>query len=80
MEGVEAELLEFIIPFGSRVVGKAVYELGLPQDSLVILVCRNEQFIVVRGNTRLDEGDVVWALVSKKSLGVVQAILCGEAA
>jgi cell volume regulation protein A len=79
-EGVEAELLEFIIPFGGSAVGKAVYELGLPQDSLVILVCRNEQFIVVRGNTRLDGGDVVWALVSKKSLGIVRSVLCSMAA
>jgi cell volume regulation protein A len=78
-DSVEAELMEFIIPFGSQAVGKAVYELGLPQDSLVVLICRDDKFIVVRGQTQVEEGDVVWALVSKKSLAVVQGILCRAA-
>jgi cell volume regulation protein A len=75
-ESVEAELMEFIVPFGGKVVGKALYELGLPQDSLVVLICREEKFIIVRGSTRIQEGDVLWVLVGKKSLGAVTSIVC----
>jgi potassium/hydrogen antiporter len=78
-DSVEAELVEFIVPFGGSAVGKPVFELELPQDSLIVLICRNDKFIVVRGNTRVEEGDVVWTLVNKKSQAVVHGILCGVA-
>lgn len=74
-DGVDADLLEFMIPYHGKAVGKKIYDLNFPQDSLAVLVGRNDKFIVAKGNTVLEEGDVVLALVSKKDLDRVKVIL-----
>jgi cell volume regulation protein A len=73
-EGVDADLLEFMVPFAGAAVGKKLYDLGFPKDSLAVLVGRGEKFIVAKGSTVLQEGDVVLALVSKKDLDLVKGI------
>jgi cell volume regulation protein A len=74
-EGVDTDLLEFIIPFNSAAAGKAIYELGLPAGSLIAMVCRGDRFIVASGKTVLEEGDVALALVDRESRGAVQTVL-----
>jgi cell volume regulation protein A len=74
-ENVTAELVEFIIPFNAAVAGKAIFELRLPADSLITLICRDEKFTVATGRTILQEGDVVMALASPENVKTVQAIL-----
>lgn len=74
-EGVNTDLLEFMVPYNSVVAGKAIYEIGLPADCLVTMICRNEQFIVAGGKTILEEGDVVLALVNPDSQKALQAVL-----
>ncbi len=76
-EGVDADLLEFMVPYGGDASGKKLYDLNFPQDSLAVLVGRNDKFIVAKGNTVLEEGDVVLALVSKKDLEAMKAIFSG---
>ncbi|MDD5672459.1 MAG: TrkA C-terminal domain-containing protein, partial [Candidatus Omnitrophica bacterium] len=74
-EGVDADLVEFMVPYAGAAAGKKIYDLDFPKDSLAVLVGRGDKFIVVKGDTLLEEGDVVLVLVSKKDLGVVKAIL-----
>lgn len=74
-EGVNTDLVDFMIPFNSAVVGKAIYELGLPADCLITMICRNDQFIVASGKAVMEEGDVVLALVSPDSQKALQAVL-----
>ncbi|MCG3177274.1 MAG: K(+)/H(+) antiporter NhaP2 [Candidatus Omnitrophica bacterium] len=66
-EGVNTDLVEYMIPFNAAVAGKAIYELGLPADCLVTMICRNDQFIVAGGKTVLEEGDIVLALVNPET-------------
>ncbi len=73
-EGVDAELVEFFVPYGGQAAGQKLFDLNFPQESLAVLVGRDDKFIVARGNTVLEEGDVVLALVSKKDLRAVQTI------
>lgn len=74
-EGVDAELIEFIIPYSSAIAGKPIVELGLPRDSLIVLINRNESFLVPSGGTILEAGDVVLVLVNKGNLAEVREIL-----
>jgi cell volume regulation protein A len=46
----------------------------MPKDSLIILINRNEEFIVPSGGTVLQEGDQVSALVNKANLPQVSEI------
>ncbi len=73
-EGVDADLVEFLVPYGGKAAGKKLYDLNFPQESLAVLVGRDDKFIVAKGNTVLEEGDVVLALVSKKDLGSLKTI------
>ena len=50
-------------------------ELGLPRDSLIVLINRNESFLVPSGGTILEAGDVVLVLVNKGNLAEVREIL-----
>jgi len=73
-EGVDADLLEFIVPYGAKIAGQRLYDLSFPQDSLAVLLGRDDKFIVAKGNTILEEGDVVLVLVSPKDLATVKTI------
>ena len=68
--GVDTQLLEFIIPYSSAIAGKPIVELGLPPDSLIVLVNRDENFFVPSGGSTLEGGDVVLVLLNLGSLYV----------
>ncbi|HAO98629.1 MAG TPA: potassium/proton antiporter [Fibrobacteres bacterium] len=70
----DTELPEFVLPFGSKVAGKAVIDLKLPEDALVVLLFRGEQFLVPGGGTVLEEQDAIQVLVGKNGLAKVREI------
>ncbi len=70
--GMNADLVDFIVPFGSAVTGKSIVELGLPQDTLVVLIGRDEEYIVPSGGTVLQDGDTLLVLASAESLPEVR--------
>ena len=74
-EGADTELKEFSIPSRSAVAGKSIVEIGMPRDTLIVLINRSEEFIVPSGGTVLNEGDVVLALVNKRNLPQLREIL-----
>jgi cell volume regulation protein A len=75
MGGLKSELKELTIPSNSHMAGKAIVELGLPADFLVILIARENDFILPSGGTVLQEGDTLLVLSDKKSFDEVQAKL-----
>lgn len=74
-DGVDADIVDFIVPYHSAVIGKSIVELGMPTDSLVVLINRNEQYIVPSGGTVLEEGDTILVLTSDQSIPRVREIL-----
>jgi cell volume regulation protein A len=68
MEGLKSELKEIPIPQHSEIIGKAIFELGLPDDFLVVLIARHDEFIVPSGGTLLEPNDVLLVLSENKSL------------
>lgn len=74
-EGINADLVDFIVPYDSTVVGRSIVELGLPQDTLVVLIGRDDEYIVPSGGTILREGDTLLVLASAESLPEVRATL-----
>lgn len=71
----DTELVDLSVPHGSAVAGKTIIELGLPQESLIVLIGRNEEFIIPAGSTTLEEGDTLLVLVKQKDLSDVRRIL-----
>ncbi len=70
-----AELLDFVVPAESGLIGRPLIDLGLPRDCLVLLVIRNENYIVPHSGTTLDRGDVVLVLADRRSLPAIHEIL-----
>jgi cell volume regulation protein A len=75
IEGTDTDLVDLIVPYNSAAAGKSIVELGMPEDSLIVLLSRNDGFLVPSGGTVLQEGDTVLALVNKNNLPLVRAIL-----
>jgi cell volume regulation protein A len=75
LKGVDTQLVDLIVPFNSVVAGKSIVELSLPRDSLIVLISRNEEFLVPSGGTILQEGDTMLVLVNSTNLPAVRAIL-----
>jgi cell volume regulation protein A len=74
-EKTTMELVDFIVPYGSKVAGQPIVKLGFPKDSLITLVVRDEQFLMPSGDTVLEEGDVLLVLVDCASVPAVRAVL-----
>ncbi len=75
VEGADTELVDLIVPYNSAVAGRSIVELGLPHGSLVVLISRDDKFVVPSGGTVLQEGDTILVLVNKDNLPQVRAIL-----
>ena len=75
VEGVDTDLVDLIVPYNSAVIGKSIVEIGMPRDSLVVLISRNDSFVVPSGGTMLQEGDTILVLVNKENLTEVRSIL-----
>ncbi len=74
IEGVDTELVDLIVPYNSAIAGKSLVELSLPHDSLIVLINRDQNFIVPSGGTVLQESDTVLVLVNKNNLPIVREI------
>ncbi len=72
MAGVKSELKELYVPESSPAVGKAIVELGLPDDFLVVLVARGDEFILPSGGTVLQAKDVLLTLSENRSFLAIQ--------
>ncbi len=72
MRGLKSELKELPIPLDSSLVGKSIVELRLPNDFLVVLIARDNDFLLPSGGTVLQGGDTLLVLSDKESLDKVR--------
>src|SRR3990170_2771586 len=72
---IKSEMVELVISNNSAVVGKQIVELGLPKNALVVLINRNNEFIVPGGGTVLETGDRMLVLSDKDALTEVHSIV-----
>ncbi|MCC6956534.1 MAG: potassium/proton antiporter [Anaerolineales bacterium] len=69
--GLKGELKELPIPADSSMNGKAIFELGLPPDFLVVLIARDNDFILPSGGIVLQGKDTLLVLADNKSFDEV---------
>lgn len=74
-EKTDMELRELAVPKGSIAEGKKVVELGLPKTALIILVTREREFIVPRGDTFIRSGDILLVLASRDDFYLVRSTI-----
>lgn len=74
-QGDQNDLYDFYITENSRVSGKSIVEIGMPKDSLIVLINRNEQYVVPTGGTIVEPGDIVLVLTNKNLISQVRELL-----
>ena len=78
VENVDSELVELVIPPHSSADGKLILQLGFPAGTLVVLIERNNHYIVPTGNTALAAGDILTVLGHKDHIHEARNILRGS--
>ncbi len=72
VSGFKNELKELSIPTDSFADGKTIVELNLPQEFLIVLIVRNNEFITPNGGITLLAGDTLIVLSDKESFSLVE--------
>lgn len=68
----QVALVQVEIGQGSPAVGKAIVDLDLPADCVIISIIRGEQIVFPRGSTTLEIGDRVLALTRTENKTALQ--------
>lgn len=71
MGSLSSELKELPVPVNSSASGKAIFELELPDEFLVILIARDNDFILPNGGTTVQDNDVLLVLSDAESFNKV---------
>src|SRR5690606_27247082 len=72
VSGFKSELKELTIPPASYMERKTIVELNLPQEFLIILIARENEFILPSGGITLHAGDALIVLSDSDSLALVE--------
>lgn len=72
VKGLKSELKELPVLPGSRLVGKAIVEMGLPADFLIVLIARGEEFVLPSGSTVVQSGDTLLVLADQVTFNEVR--------
>ena len=70
-----SDLVEVSVTEQSPVIGKQIVDLHLPKSSLIVLVSRNEDFLVPKGGTILQSGDRLLVLAGKDELREIYSLV-----
>ncbi|HSO95195.1 MAG TPA: TrkA family potassium uptake protein [Acidimicrobiia bacterium] len=76
-EGGQARLVEVTLADDSPAAGHSIADLAVPRDATVVAVVREGHVVVPRGDTVVNAGDEVLALVTPDSEDPVRSILIG---
>lgn len=71
-------ITEMIISKESHIIGKALRDLSLPENSLIAGIMHGQAPVVPRGNTVLHSGDKIIIMTLPENHGQVLKILTGE--
>lgn len=71
------QILEYLLDADSPAVGHLLREVTLPPESNLIAILRGKQTVVPRGDTQLNAGDIVMALVNTDQEASLRTALLG---
>lgn len=74
-KNIRGELMEIQVPPGGNAVGKAIYQLDLPPEYLIVLVARGDEFLVPNGGMILQDGDALLSLSTQEAYEGTKTIL-----
>ncbi|MDD5130160.1 MAG: potassium/proton antiporter [Candidatus Omnitrophica bacterium] len=69
---IDAEMTDLIVPYNSVADGKMIRNLDVPERCLIVLISRNDIFIIPSGNSVIGGGDVLLVLANKPDLSILR--------
>lgn len=66
-----SELVEIEVPANSPASGVQIVDLRLPRSALIVLITRADQYVVPRGATAIQPGDVLLLLVDRSVIAEI---------
>ncbi len=72
------ELTEIVLADGCRAAHKAIVDLGLPSQFLIVLVGRQGEYIIPSGAFVLEPGDTILAIADRESLEDAKMSFCAR--
>jgi trk system potassium uptake protein TrkA len=75
----EAALVEMRLPEGAPALGKAIRDLSLPADTVIVSIIRDGKLVIPRGDTTLQAGDEVLAVSTVNAEPALKDALLGPA-
>lgn len=74
-KNIRGELMEIQVPPSASAIGKAIYQLDLPPEYLIVLVAREDEFLVPNGGLVVQPGDALLSLSTQEAYDQASAIL-----
>ena len=74
LHGVDAEIIEYVVPDKSKLIGRHAGNLGIPKLAIVGAVVRGQECIIDCDDTLLDKGDKVIILAEPKEIMHIQKL------
>jgi trk system potassium uptake protein TrkA len=71
------QILEYPLDGTSPATGRALREIDLPHESNLIAILRGGAMVIPRGETKLEDGDVIVALVNTEQEAGLRLALLG---
>lgn len=68
------DFIEYSVPDDSKLIGQCIFQLQLPDDVLVVLIHRQNQDFIPKGNTEIKAQDRLVCLADKKKIPEMEAI------
>lgn len=72
---LDASLDDMIVAYRSAAVGKTIAALNVPPKALIVLLTRDDKFIVPNGSTVIEAGDVLLVLANNEDRRTLEAAL-----
>jgi cell volume regulation protein A len=61
-------LVEIPVAAASQAVGKPIVSLGIPEDALIVLVGRGDEFVIPNGGTVIEANDTLLVLAGETTI------------
>lgn len=71
-DSIKNELVELEVSDTASIIGRQIVDLNIPDDALIVLISRGNEFIVPRGSTIIRPGDRMLLFAGKETLAALQ--------
>lgn len=79
LHDVDGEIVEYWVQEGSRVAGRRIVDLALPEGAVIAMISRREQLVPPRGKTAILPGDHVFVVALRALRPSLDRLFGGEA-